>query len=124
VLLERQVVIFCPNIGVLTSSVLALIPLVRPYAWQSLLLPVLPATEQMLDFLQARCPTPGLRPTRRCGPQHRTVVISWELFDDMPYTGNTIVLCAIMCCTNALLSRAPGVYSSVLVPVILCDVRV
>ena len=35
-------VIFCPNIGVLTSSVLALIPLVRPYAWQSLLLPVLP----------------------------------------------------------------------------------
>ena len=47
-------VIFCPNIGVLTSSVLALIPLVRPYAWQSLLLPVLPATEQMLDFLQAR----------------------------------------------------------------------
>ena len=53
-LLERQVVIFCPNIGVLTSSVLALIPLVRPYAWQSLLLPVLPATEQMLDFLQAR----------------------------------------------------------------------
>ena len=56
VLLERQVVIFCPNIGVLTSSVLALIPLVRPYAWQSLLLPVLPATEQMLDFLQARRP--------------------------------------------------------------------
>ena len=47
-------VIFCPNIGVLTSSVLALIPLVRPYAWQSLLLPVLPATEQMLDFLQVR----------------------------------------------------------------------
>lgn len=44
--------VFCPNIGVLTSAVLALIPLVRPYAWQSLLLPVLPATEQMLDFLQ------------------------------------------------------------------------
>ena len=48
-------VIFCPNVGVLTSSVLALIPLVRPFAWQSLLLPVLPATEQMLDFLQV-CP--------------------------------------------------------------------
>ena len=46
--------VFCPNIGVLTSVVLAIIPLLRPYAWQSLLLPVLPATEQMLDFLQAR----------------------------------------------------------------------
>lgn len=53
-LLERQTVVFCPNIGVLTSCVLALIPLVRPYAWQSLLLPVLPATEQMLDFLEVR----------------------------------------------------------------------
>ena len=56
VLLERQTVVFCPNIGVLTSCVLALIPLLRPYAWQSLLLPVLPATEQMLDFLEV-CPT-------------------------------------------------------------------
>lgn len=55
-LLERQTVVFCPNIGVLTSAVLALIPLVRPYAWQSLLLPVLPATEQMLDFLQVCYP--------------------------------------------------------------------
>ncbi len=66
VLLERQVVIFCPNIGVLTSSVLALIPLVRPYAWQSLLLPVLPATEQMLDFLQVRFPATGSE-SRGCG---------------------------------------------------------
>lgn len=50
--------VFCPNIGVLTSVVLALIPLVRPFAWQSLLLPVLPCTEEMLDLLQvwsARC---------------------------------------------------------------------
>lgn len=52
VLLERQTVVFCPNVGVLTSVVLALIPLVRPFAWQSLLLPVLPATEDMLDLLQ------------------------------------------------------------------------
>lgn len=44
--------IFCPNVGVLTSVVLALIPLVRPFAWQSLLLPILPATEDMLDLLQ------------------------------------------------------------------------
>ncbi len=51
-LLERQTVIFCPNVGVLTSVVLALIPLVRPFAWQSLLLPILPATEDMLDLLQ------------------------------------------------------------------------
>jgi DENN (AEX-3) domain len=52
VLLERQTVVFCPNVGVLTSVVLSMIPLVRPFAWQSLLLPVLPCTEEMLDLLQ------------------------------------------------------------------------
>ena len=55
VLLERQTVVFCPNVGVLTSVVLSMIPLVRPFAWQSLLLPVLPCTEDMLDLLQVSC---------------------------------------------------------------------
>jgi hypothetical protein len=55
VLLERQTVVFCPNVGVLTSVVLSMIPLVRPFAWQSLLLPVLPCTEEMLDLLQVGC---------------------------------------------------------------------
>jgi hypothetical protein len=65
VLLERQTVVFSPNVGVLTSVVLSMIPLVRPFAWQSLLLPVLPCTEDMLDLLQA--PVPFL-----VGMQHKT----------------------------------------------------
>lgn len=52
VLLERQTVVFCPNMGRLTAVVLALTPLVRPFAWQSLLLPVLPCTDEHLDLLQ------------------------------------------------------------------------
>jgi len=69
VLLERQTVVFCPNMGVLTAVVLALTPLVRPFAWQSLLLPVLPCTEEHLDLLQA--PVPFL-----VGMQHKTAEVS------------------------------------------------
>ncbi|KAK9819430.1 hypothetical protein WJX74_002869 [Apatococcus lobatus] len=53
-LLERQMVVFCPNLGVLSVTTLALIPLLRPFAWQSLLLPILPAS--MLAFLEAPVP--------------------------------------------------------------------
>ena len=49
-------VVFCPNIGVLSTVVLALVPLLRPFAWQSLLLPVLPAQERLLDILDAPVP--------------------------------------------------------------------
>ncbi len=49
-------VVFCPNIGVLSTVVLALVPLLRPYSWQSLLLPVLPTLEKMLDLLEAPVP--------------------------------------------------------------------
>lgn len=69
VLLERQTVVFCPNMGVLTAVVLALTPLVRPFAWQSMLLPVLPCTEEMLVFLDA--PVPFL-----VGVQHKTSEIT------------------------------------------------
>ncbi|CAL8461897.1 g1428 [Coccomyxa elongata] len=55
-LLERQMAVFCPNIGVLSASVLSLIPLMRPFAWQSLLLPVLPVQDKMLDLLEAPVP--------------------------------------------------------------------
>ncbi|XP_047147114.1 uncharacterized protein LOC124819606 [Vigna umbellata] len=54
VLLEKQVVIVCPNLGVLSATVLSLIPMIRPFQWQSLLLPVLPGT--MMDFLDAPVP--------------------------------------------------------------------
>ncbi|KAB2022734.1 hypothetical protein ES319_D07G231700v1 [Gossypium barbadense] len=54
VLLEKQVVVVCPNLGVLSAVVLSLIPIIRPFQWQSLLLPVLPM--RMLDFLDAPVP--------------------------------------------------------------------
>lgn len=38
----------------LSASVLSMIPLIRPYQWQSLLIPVLP--NDMLDFLDAPVP--------------------------------------------------------------------
>ncbi|XP_074273614.1 uncharacterized protein LOC141597157 isoform X2 [Silene latifolia] len=53
-LLEKQIVFVCSNLGILSSSVLALLPLIRPYQWQSLLMPVLP--NDMLDFLDAPVP--------------------------------------------------------------------
>ncbi|OMO86723.1 hypothetical protein COLO4_20955 [Corchorus olitorius] len=54
VLLEKQIVVICPNLGVLSAVVLSLVPLIRPFRWQSLLLPVLPT--RMLDFLDAPVP--------------------------------------------------------------------
>ncbi|XP_050365548.1 uncharacterized protein LOC126784096 [Argentina anserina] len=54
VLLEKQVIVVCPNLGVLSATVLSLIPMIRPFQWQSLMLPVLPG--KMLDFLDAPVP--------------------------------------------------------------------
>ncbi|CAN1270091.1 DENN domain-containing protein 5B [Linum perenne] len=54
VLLEKQVIVMCPNLGVLSAVVLSLIPLIRPFQWQSLFLPVLP--DKMYDFLDAPVP--------------------------------------------------------------------
>ncbi|PPS00969.1 hypothetical protein GOBAR_AA19701 [Gossypium barbadense] len=69
VLLEKQIVVVCPNLGVLSAVVLSLIPIIRPFQWQSLLLPVIfhnlhiPAAlslkvlpMRMLDFLDAPVP--------------------------------------------------------------------
>jgi hypothetical protein len=52
--LEKQLVVFCPHIGTLAAIVLALVPLLRPFAWHSLMLPVTPAS--MLAFLEAPVP--------------------------------------------------------------------
>ncbi|TYI00721.1 hypothetical protein ES332_A11G153100v1 [Gossypium tomentosum] len=54
VLLEKQVVVISPNLGVLSAVVLSIVPLIRPFQWQSLFLPVLPM--RMLDFLDAPVP--------------------------------------------------------------------
>lgn len=56
ILLEQQIVFFCPNLGLLSTAVMSLIPLIRPFAWQSLLMPVLPAQENMLNLLDAPVP--------------------------------------------------------------------
>ncbi|KAJ0987602.1 hypothetical protein J5N97_005958 [Dioscorea zingiberensis] len=53
-LLEKQIVVVCSNLGILSASVLSIVPLIRPYQWQSLLMPVLPI--DMLDFLDAPVP--------------------------------------------------------------------
>ncbi|CAN4110226.1 unnamed protein product [Withania somnifera] len=53
-LLEKQIVVVCSNLGVLSACILSIIPLIRPYQWQSLLMPVLP--DDMLDFLDAPVP--------------------------------------------------------------------
>ncbi|XP_062216805.1 uncharacterized protein LOC133916923 isoform X2 [Phragmites australis] len=54
VLLEKQIVVICPNLGVLSAIVLSVIPIIRPFQWQSLLLPVLP--RKLIDFLDAPVP--------------------------------------------------------------------
>ncbi|XVF88877.1 hypothetical protein PTKIN_Ptkin19aG0086000 [Pterospermum kingtungense] len=53
-LLEKQIVVVCTNLGILSATVLSIVPLIRPYQWQSLLMPVLP--DDMLDFLDAPVP--------------------------------------------------------------------
>ncbi|KAL6901851.1 hypothetical protein ACP4OV_004727 [Aristida adscensionis] len=54
VMLEKQIVVLCPNLGVLSAIVLSVIPIIRPFQWQSLLLPVLPG--KLTDFLDAPVP--------------------------------------------------------------------
>ncbi|TYK24604.1 DENN domain-containing protein [Cucumis melo var. makuwa] len=39
ILLEKQVIVVCPNMGLLSATVLSVVPLICPFQWQSLLLP-------------------------------------------------------------------------------------
>ncbi|KAL1550101.1 hypothetical protein AAHA92_18109 [Salvia divinorum] len=54
VLLEKQIIMMCPNLGILSAVVLSVIPMILPFEWQSLFLPILPA--RMVDFLDAPVP--------------------------------------------------------------------
>ena len=54
VLLERQIVVYESNIAYLSAIVLSLQPLLLPFSWQSLLLPVVPVDKQ--DLLEAPVP--------------------------------------------------------------------
>eukprot|EP00210_Caulerpa_lentillifera_P006345 g6061.t1 len=71
-LLEKQIVFFCSNIGVLTSAVLSLLPLLQPFTWHSLILSVLPS--QHLDLLDAPVPF-------AVGIQHKTPEIAQRCKD-------------------------------------------
>lgn len=53
-LLERHIVVFCPNIGMLSAIVLSVVPLLRPFAWHCPMIPV--TTSEMLDMLDAPVP--------------------------------------------------------------------
>ena len=55
-LLERQIVVFNPNIGALSGIVLSLLPLLTPFSWQSLLLPILPDSPEKIELLEAPVP--------------------------------------------------------------------
>ena len=66
VLLEKQIVVFCPSLGVLTGVVWSMQPLILPFVWQSVLFPVMPSS--MIEFLDA--PVPFI-----AGIQHKTDVV-------------------------------------------------
>ncbi|XP_031497112.1 uncharacterized protein LOC116262143 isoform X2 [Nymphaea colorata] len=73
-LLEKQIVFVCSNLGLLSACVLSIIPLIRPYQWQSLLMPVLP--DDMLDFLDAPVPYIVKCPTMPQLPQQKDLLSS------------------------------------------------
>ncbi|XP_076908261.1 uncharacterized protein LOC143565046 [Bidens hawaiensis] len=74
-LLEKQIVFLCSNLGILSASVLSIIPLIRPYHWQSFLMPVLP--NDMLDFLDA--PVPFI-----VGVKHKTAEVKSSSLPHLP----------------------------------------
>ena len=53
-LLERPTVVVCPNSGILSATVLSLIPMLRPFTWQSVMLPSLP--NDLLGLMDAPVP--------------------------------------------------------------------
>lgn len=54
VMLEKQIIIVSKNLGLVTTLILSLIPLIRPLVWQGLLVPILPSSMQ--DMVQAPVP--------------------------------------------------------------------
>lgn len=55
-------VVFCPNIGLLSGIVLSLVPLLLPFSWQCLMLPVLPAMPDKLEIIEVRHALPPSQP--------------------------------------------------------------
>lgn len=69
VLLEQQIVVFCPNLAIQSAIVLSLIPLLAPFQWHFTLLPITP--QNMLCFLDA--PLPFV-----LGVQYKTADVAWK----------------------------------------------
>ena len=89
-MLERNCVVFCPNIGLLSTCVLSLIPLLRPFSWQHFLMPVLPDTQHWLTFLDS--PTPFVVGIQVC---HAALYSCCTVFRAALY----LMLHCVSCCT-------------------------
>ncbi|KAJ0090041.1 hypothetical protein Patl1_13571 [Pistacia atlantica] len=89
-LLEKQIIVVCSNLGILSASVLSIIPLIRPYQWQSLLMPVLP--NDMLDFLDA--PVPYI-----VGVKNKTSEVQSKLTSAILVDVNKNQVCILFCCS-------------------------
>ena len=53
-MLEKQIVVVCSNLGLLSACALGIVALVAPLRWQGLLIPVLPTSMSM--YLEAPVP--------------------------------------------------------------------
>ncbi|XAR67185.1 hypothetical protein NMG60_11013649 [Bertholletia excelsa] len=99
-LLEKQILIVSSNLGVLSALVLSIIPLIRPYQWQSLLMPVLP--NDMLDFLDA--PVPYV-----VGVKNKTIEVQSKLTNVILVDANKN---QVRCPTIPVLPRRHELYTS------------
>jgi len=54
ILLEKKILFICPDLRVLSSVVLSLLPLLGPFSWQSIWIPILPS--HLISLLDAPLP--------------------------------------------------------------------
>jgi len=65
-LLEKKVILHSSNVRFLSASVLSIMPLLRPFVYQSVMIPILP--EMLLEFLEA--PVPFVLGLTSAPPKH------------------------------------------------------
>ena len=106
-------VLFCPNIGLLSTAVLSLVPLIRPFAWQSLLLPILPALDKMLDLLEA--PVPFILGVQVSSPMAKAacpacIAMLWTLLVCLQcFWARWLMAAVLSCCCRAVQDLGRGV---------------
>jgi hypothetical protein len=54
VMMEHRILLVCRNLGILSAIALSLLPMLRPFVWQGVFIPILP--NSMLDVLDAPVP--------------------------------------------------------------------